>query len=179
MLGAPLEGGVHREEAGVNYNYSTDWNAIGSAIAAYAACFAIFAIAIVALQIVAYWKILNKAGYEGAWSLLVLVPGLGSLAGIGILLFLAFSEWPVLRRPAAGAVYMPAPMPYPATPPPPSYTSPTYTPPPAPMAQAAPPPPQPPAPPMAEPPASAAAPPMAEPSGEAPAPPAPPADPSA
>ncbi len=52
----------------------------------------------IALMIVVYWKILQKAGYNGAWSLLVLVPGIGSLASLGILLFLAFSDWPALRR---------------------------------------------------------------------------------
>ncbi len=172
-----------------SYDASTaDWNAIGSWIAGYIACIAIFGIIIFALMIVAYWKILNKAGYNGAWSLLVLIPGLGSLASIGILLFLAFSEWPALRRPAAGAVYVPPPAPYPTTPPP---AAPGYYPPPPPMAQApapspiavppAAPPVEPPAPAVVEAPTMPMEPPAETPAppAEPPAPPAPPAEPSA
>lgn len=166
------------------YSYdpnTADWNAIGSWIAGYIACIVIFGIIIFALMIVAYWKILSKAGYNGAWSLLVLVPGIGGLASIGILLFLAFSEWPAMRRPAAGAVYVPPTAPYPTTPPP---AGPGYYPPPPPMAQAPAPSPiavppvaprvEPPAPVIVEPPTV----PM-EPPAETPAPPAPPAEPSA
>lgn len=177
----------------MNYNYSNaDWNAIGSTIAAYIACIAIFAIIIIALTILAYWKILTKAGYNGAWSLLMLVPGIGGLASIGILLFLAFSEWPAMRRPAAGAVYVPPPAPYATTPPP---AGPGYAPPPPPMAQAptpspiavppAAPPAEPPAPVIVEAPTMPMEPPVEPPveppapPAEPPAPPAPPAEPSA
>jgi len=37
------------------------------------------------------WKIFGKAGFTPAWALLILLPGLGSLA---ILLLLAFRRWP-------------------------------------------------------------------------------------
>lgn len=51
----------------------------------------LFVVAVLVLSIVAYWKIAAKAGYNGAWSLLTLVP-VGNL----ILLFLfAFTEWPI------------------------------------------------------------------------------------
>ncbi len=37
------------------------------------------------------WKIFSKAGYSGALGLLALIPGLNFL----MLLFLAFSKWPI------------------------------------------------------------------------------------
>ena len=40
------------------------------------------------------WRICQKAGVPGALALLALVP----LANIGLLFFLAFAEWPVLRN---------------------------------------------------------------------------------
>lgn len=49
---------------------------------------------IIAVAIVANWKIWSKAGYAGAWSLLMIVP----LVGIGAYLYLAFAEWPVQKR---------------------------------------------------------------------------------
>ncbi len=46
------------------------------------------------LFIIAYWKIFSKAGYSGALSLLLLIP----IANIIIILYLAFSKWPVLQE---------------------------------------------------------------------------------
>lgn len=40
------------------------------------------------------WRICRKAGFPGALSLLAIIPA----ANIGLLLFLAFAEWPVLRN---------------------------------------------------------------------------------
>ncbi len=40
------------------------------------------------------WRIVSKAGYAGAWSLLVLVPGLNIL----MLWVFAFSRWPTETR---------------------------------------------------------------------------------
>ncbi len=54
----------------------------------------IFYLAIVILFIVAYWKIWSKAGFSGAWSLLMLIP----LVNIIAFLYLAFAEWPVHRQ---------------------------------------------------------------------------------
>ena len=48
---------------------------------------------ILALTILPFWKIFSKAGYSGAWSLLMLVPLVNVLA---IWIF-AFSDWPVRR----------------------------------------------------------------------------------
>ena len=41
-----------------------------------------------------FWKIFSKAGYPGIMGLTMLVP----LLNIIMLLFLAFSEWPVLKE---------------------------------------------------------------------------------
>jgi energy-converting hydrogenase Eha subunit B len=47
--------------------------------------------AVVALEIYICWRIASKAGYNGALSLLMLVP----LANIAIILMFAFGEWPI------------------------------------------------------------------------------------
>mgnify|MGYP001081902222 CR=1 FL=1 len=39
------------------------------------------------------WRICEKAGYPGALGLLAILPGFN----IGLLLFLAFADWPALR----------------------------------------------------------------------------------
>lgn len=46
---------------------------------------------ILLIIIVPLWKIFSKAGYSGGLSVLMLIPGLNLL----MLLFLAFSKWPV------------------------------------------------------------------------------------
>ena len=46
------------------------------------------------LGLIINWRIASKAGYEGALSLLMLIP----LVNFVILLIFAFSEWPVERR---------------------------------------------------------------------------------
>ncbi len=51
-------------------------------------------LAIVVLFVVAYVKILTKAGYSGWWVLIGLVP----LVGIVMFLVFAFSQWPVRRE---------------------------------------------------------------------------------
>ena len=47
-----------------------------------------------ALNLVCFWRIFEKAGFKGAYALLMAVPIL-NVAG---LLLLAFVEWPVHRR---------------------------------------------------------------------------------
>jgi hypothetical protein len=54
----------------------------------------LFYVVIIAVAIIANWKIWSKAGYAGAWSLLLLVP----LVGIVAYLWFAFSEWPVTKK---------------------------------------------------------------------------------
>ncbi len=53
----------------------------------------LFALWVVVL-VVPFWKISTKAGYSGWWSLLMLVP----LVNLIYLYYLAFSNWPALRR---------------------------------------------------------------------------------
>jgi len=54
----------------------------------------VYMILLVVLLIVPMWKIFSKAGFSGALSLLMLVP----LANIIMLFYLAFAEWPALRK---------------------------------------------------------------------------------
>ncbi|HTX60469.1 MAG TPA: hypothetical protein VMH02_12445 [Verrucomicrobiae bacterium] len=62
----------------------------------------------VALFIWLYWRIFTKAGYNGALSLLNLIPGVGSLITI---IILAFGRWPVEDELAALRAGHPAPPP--------------------------------------------------------------------
>lgn len=54
----------------------------------------ILVIAFVIFPIFAFWKIFSKAGFNGALSLLSLIPGIGLLIVICIL---AFGDWPALK----------------------------------------------------------------------------------
>lgn len=70
--------------------------------------FGIVILALLAFQIYCYWRVAVKSGYEGAYSLLTLVP----LVNIVILLMWVFSEWPIeteLKR--YRAAYPPPPAP--------------------------------------------------------------------
>lgn len=79
-------------------------------------------LALLALMIYLYWKIAEKAGYNGAWSLLTLVP-LGHLV---LLILFAVSDWPIeaevrglrvaLGGRSSGQPLPPAPMPPPPSP---------------------------------------------------------------
>jgi len=46
------------------------------------------------LTVIALWKICSKAGFNGALSLLMLLP----IANIVLLLYIAFAEWPALKN---------------------------------------------------------------------------------
>ena len=54
----------------------------------------IIALVGIAFKIVPYWFIFRKAGYHPALSLLMVVP----IASIIMLFFLAFAEWPILKK---------------------------------------------------------------------------------
>lgn len=72
-------------------------------------------IAVVAFTIWVYWRIFAKAGYNGAMSLLNLVPGVGPLICMCIL---GFGRWPIEDRLAAlegGHPYTPPSSPTPGT----------------------------------------------------------------
>ena len=52
---------------------------------------------VMVVPFIALWRIVAKAGYAGAWALLLFIP----LVNVIALLVFAFSEWPLERR-AAG-----------------------------------------------------------------------------
>jgi len=60
--------------------------------------FGAFHVVIVVLYILIFvipvWKIVSKAGYSGAWSLLVVIPVLNII----VLWVFAFSRWPIIDR---------------------------------------------------------------------------------
>lgn len=72
--------------------------AAASVIASLALGYGIFLIVVVAFTIWIYWRIFEKAGYNGALSLLNLVPGAGPLICV---IILAFGRWPIEDRLAA------------------------------------------------------------------------------
>ena len=47
----------------------------------------------VILPVIAFWKICSKAGFPGALGLLMIIP----VANIILPLYLAFTEWPILK----------------------------------------------------------------------------------
>jgi len=53
-----------------------------------------FTIISAALTVIALWKICSKAGFNGALSLLMLLP----IANVVLLLYIAFAEWPALKN---------------------------------------------------------------------------------
>jgi hypothetical protein len=59
------------------------------------ALFSLLGLAILAFMIYCWWRICSKAGYSGAMSLLLLIPGIGPLI---LILILAFGEWPVSKN---------------------------------------------------------------------------------
>ena len=80
----------------MNYTYpsSSAASSLGGLGAGFVACYFVFVLLLMVLMIVVFWKLFAKAGYSGWLSLLMLVP----LVNFGMLLFLAFAEWPVLRE---------------------------------------------------------------------------------
>ncbi len=91
---------------------SQDVSSTGAAGAALMGTFMVvwllFVCAIIAVSIWLYWRILTKAGFNGALALLMLIPGIG---GLIIILMLAFGEWPALqgRTPVQTGYIPPAP----------------------------------------------------------------------
>jgi hypothetical protein len=57
-------------------------------------CYFLFIILLLAGMIFVYYKIIEKTGNSGWLALLVLVP----FVGLGLIIYLAFSDWPVLRE---------------------------------------------------------------------------------
>jgi len=52
------------------------------------------ALLLIVLAVLVWWKIFAKAGYGGAFGLLMLVPGVNLI----MICILAFGKWPVLRE---------------------------------------------------------------------------------
>ncbi|RJQ50819.1 MAG: hypothetical protein C4521_13595 [Actinobacteria bacterium] len=55
---------------------------------------ALLAVVGTAILVVVFWQLYKKAGYEGGLGLMMLVP----FVNVAAMLFLAFSEWPVLKE---------------------------------------------------------------------------------
>jgi hypothetical protein len=83
-----------------------------SFLAALAVGYIVTIIVIVAFTIWVYWRIFEKAGYNGALSLLNLIPGVGPLISV---LILAFGRWPIEDRLAALQGTGPSPAPPPGS----------------------------------------------------------------
>ncbi len=74
---------------------STDSSTGAATIGAGLAIFiALFSLAIFIFVIVVYWRIVSKAGYNGAMSLLLFIP----IANIIMIIIFAFSEWPIQKE---------------------------------------------------------------------------------
>jgi hypothetical protein len=86
-------------------DHSSDSAAAAGVIGGIILVYFIVVIAIVALMIWFYWRIFAKAGYNGALSLLNLVPGVGPLICI---LILAFGRWPIEDQLASRGLGSPA-----------------------------------------------------------------------
>jgi len=89
-------------------------------LAAAAGIFVVFGTIVlvgVAISIMLHWRIAAKAGYPGAYSLLMLIP----LVNIVVYFMFAFSEWPIERALRGGG---PGPGSSPMPPPKPSYVPP-------------------------------------------------------
>ena len=68
-----------------------------------------------AFMIFCFWRIFTKAGLAGPLSLLILIPGVGTLV---VLCILAFARWNVVPAPPAYGTLPPNyPPPYPPVPP--------------------------------------------------------------
>lgn len=95
-------------------NNSAD-TAVAGFFAVFGLVFAILGLAVMAFYVWVFWRILTKAGMNGALALLNLVP-LGSLV---VLCILAFSDWPMEQQMRAmlGGTTPPPPTP-PSAPPP-------------------------------------------------------------
>lgn len=57
----------------------------------------IISLLIMVVMVLPVWRVLAKAGYSGAWSLLMFVP----FVNFAALYVFAFLEWPLERRAAA------------------------------------------------------------------------------
>ena len=97
---------------------STDSAAAAGLVAGGVIVYLLIVCVMIAVFIWIYWRIFQKAGYNGALAFLNLIPGVGPLICI---LILAFGRWPIEDQLAAargGVAYIP-----PGSPPPSSTLS--------------------------------------------------------
>lgn len=73
---------------------SSGSDAASSIIGGFFACYALFILVVLAVTIFVFYKICQKTGNSGWLALLNLVP----FGSMGLMLYLAFSDWPVLRE---------------------------------------------------------------------------------
>jgi len=89
---------TRREGEAVNSTYSPSSGdaaaAFGSLAGGLILCWLLFIVLLIVGMIYVYYKIFEKTGNSGWLALLMFVP----IANIAIILYLAFSDWPVLRE---------------------------------------------------------------------------------
>ena len=74
-----------------NMNTDSGTNAAASALAAFGLVWVLVCIGAIILSLVINWRIAEKAGFSGVASLLMLIP----LVNIFVVLYFAFTEWPI------------------------------------------------------------------------------------
>ncbi len=80
--------------AAIMWFFDDSSNAMNAAaVGGFMAAYGLFVLILVAFEIFLMWKIATKAGYPGAYSLLMLIP----LVNIIIFIMFAFTEWPIER----------------------------------------------------------------------------------
>ncbi len=87
---------------------TADTSAAFAAAAGMFTVFALIGLIAIAFSIVLHWRIAAKAGYPGAYSLLMLIP----LVNVVVYIIFAFTEWPIERAlrgggPGPGATMSP------------------------------------------------------------------------
>ncbi|MDR3685613.1 MAG: hypothetical protein P4L93_01460 [Coriobacteriia bacterium] len=68
--------------------------ALGSLIGGAVLCYFLFIVLLIVGTVFIYYKIVQRTGYNGWMALLMFVP----LVNLGMLLYLAFSDWPVQQE---------------------------------------------------------------------------------
>ncbi|HEV2580018.1 MAG TPA: hypothetical protein VGT44_04120 [Ktedonobacteraceae bacterium] len=71
-----------------------DSSSAGGILAAVGGVTLIVFLAIAVFTVIIYWRIVSKAGYNGAMSLLLFIP----IANLIMIIIFAFSEWPIQKE---------------------------------------------------------------------------------
>ena len=77
-----------------------DMTNIMAMIGPYFAVFAIVGLVILIFSLYCWWRIFSKAGYSGALALVFLagiIPLIGPFICLGLFIWFAFAQWPVLK----------------------------------------------------------------------------------